>query len=117
MGCDMSENKTDSLSSFNYYFTRFHSGFPSGTNINTQLPSRQTPGVQSQEGTQFQDTKNTLLLSNLPPPGVSAHTETAQAPTEFSQDLQECLVQTRMSLSGIFPTIVNKIHGRGLPNV
>lgn len=75
----------------------FHSRFSGGTNIHIQWPSRQTPGVQSQGGTQLQGTKNTQLLSSLPPPMISGHMETAEAPEDSSQGPQGCLVQTSVS--------------------
>lgn len=68
----------------------FHSWFPGGTNIDIQWPSRQTQGVQSQGKTQLQGTKDTQVLSSLPPPATSGHRETAQAPRDFSQGLQGC---------------------------
>lgn len=48
----------------------------------------QTPGVQPQGGTQLQGTKDTQLLSSLPPPVTSRYMDTAQATNSSSQGLR-----------------------------
>lgn len=100
---DMSENRTDSLRDLHYYFPAFTAG----------VLVVQTPGGKLQGGIQFQDTKNTQLLSNLLPLCTSGHVNTAQAPNDSAKACRSVVPGPTQSVNKhVFPNIVTKCKDR-----